>query len=136
MSSSQRFLHAFLLPALLVRGLMVPGYMPGGEDGPLQLCPQGLPAAAVAVLFQHVDHDHARSGAPGDPEEGRTGGAMERCPLGGSLAQSAVPAAEFAIAVLHPAQFTTGLLDRLLPRAAERTHRARAPPLSREITDS
>lgn len=110
MIRSPRFpswMPAVLALALVLRGLFPAGYMPGA-GGAVQLCPHGLPAAAL--LFDGHDHDHHHHGnhhaaAAADPTLSTpgvlNGQDFERCSLGEALTLLALIDAKSA-ATLSP----------------------------------
>jgi hypothetical protein len=84
---------AVLALALMLRGLFPAGYMPGA-GGAIQLCPHGLPAAALLVGgHDHAHHEHhqhhhlpvaATDRARSAPDP-LTSTDFERCSLGEAL---------------------------------------------------
>jgi hypothetical protein len=65
-------LVAFALLAFVVRAWVPSGYMPAGDGSlRLQICPEGLSVAALAVLDPHAAHHHhaTAGGAGGHPHD-------------------------------------------------------------------
>src|SRR6056297_24312 len=132
--------HIFLAWALALRAMIAPGYMPGGDGWPVRLCPDGLDSELVAVLFggdhQHHGAGHARSSDVADDDDGGTQGPppphagwnLERCALGQSLAQAALPGADVAPLQLLPHYIPEVLPARADPALRIERPRARAPP--------
>lgn len=113
--------------ALLARGLVAPGYMPGGvSDGwPVRLCHEGLPTVVLADLVVH--HDHHETGGGADP--GLT--SADLCPLGHGLTSVFLPGTA-------PVMTVTPVLPRLRVHRSVLSDvrspagfRARAPPVNR-----
>lgn len=141
-------LPASLLPilltvALVMRGLFPAGYMPGA-GGAVQLCPQGLPAAAAALLAASGDHAHHhhsnhaghRSGhhAPAeagpDALDGLNSLDFERCSLGEALSLLALfdpPAPQPGFLETEPPSFAVVTLHAT-PRPMRPP--ARGPPIA------
>jgi hypothetical protein len=64
-----RWLASFLALAFVLRALIPAGFMPGGNGPlPLQICPDGFPAALLAAPGDHSahagHHHHQMSGVP------------------------------------------------------------------------
>lgn len=127
-------LNVVLAVLVVLRTMIAPGYMPGGEGWPVALCPDGLDRASIGVLFGH-DHrheghgrDHHRPDKAGESQP-HAGWDLESCALGATLAQAALPGAEVT-ALAIPAPLIPGILR---PRAVADTRselpRARSPPM-------
>lgn len=141
-------MHALLIGVLLVRAMVAPGFMPGAlSAGPLQLCPNGLPAHAAALLFaaddpahagHHADHAHAHHAGHGDapPPEAPApldSSHYEQCSIGEALSQVALTAEAFvALAVLRPLPPDARSHSRFAGRA-EIVPRARGPPRPSQV---
>lgn len=143
--------HAMFALALLVRGMAVPGYMAGDSGWPVQLCPEGLSSASVALIFGSGDHHHVHHHAhhspagidpdPGssaddssrsDPSNGSS--SAERCALGGSSVSALLPGSQSALSA--PCKFTNS--PPPTPPGAVRVglaaFQARAPPYPLMLT--
>jgi len=132
--------HIFLAWALALRAMIAPGYMPGGDGWPVRLCPDGLDSALVAVLFggdhQHHGAGHARSSDLADDDDGgkqgppspHAGWNLERCALGASLAQVALPGADATPLQLLPHCIPEALPTQADPALRIEWPRARSPP--------
>lgn len=85
---------------LLLRTLVPAGYMPAPltSGWPVQICPDGLPLAAVEALLGQA-HGHHHHG--GDPASGDDTAMPEQCELGAGFAASAAVA---GISLQIPAQ--------------------------------
>jgi hypothetical protein len=153
LASRHAFLHALLIGVLLARAMVAPGFMPGSlSGGPLQLCPNGLPSRAVALLFgadpahaghaqhaaqqgdQHAHHGHAQDSqepaAPAPPDSGR----YEHCSIGEALSQVALTAAPaIPVALLRPLP-PPSAEDRKAASATPILPRARGPPHSSPVS--
>ena len=120
-SQGRRVLLCATYLALACRLLVPPGYMPSAlnEDGPISLCPMGLPAGFLPESTEHL-HDEDYGGAER---------LWEPCLFGA--------AADTALAVEH-LHFEVAMLQQVaLPAYAVQAHhpvralgyRSRAPPL-------
>lgn len=139
--AASKRLHILLGVLLVLRAMIAPGYMPGGDGWPVRLCPDGLDSALVAVLFgdehQHHGPGHARSsdvahddaGGNRDEPQPHAGWNLERCALGASLAQVALPGVDAT-----PFQLLAHYIPEVLPPQADpalriERPRARSPPV-------
>jgi hypothetical protein len=73
----RRWLASLLVVAFALRALIPAGFMPGGEGAlPLQICPEGFPAALLSGTADHAahagHHHHQVADAtnPGEPDSG------------------------------------------------------------------
>lgn len=111
---------------LLVRGLVVPGYMPGSlaAGWPVQLCPDGLPAAFVA----DQPAGHAHHGPDRGQDNNHPRAEIDHCALGNALSSVVMPAG-VALPTARPVHLR---LERIRTRNADRGTTAgflaRAPP--------
>lgn len=113
---------------LLLRTLVPAGYMPAPltNGWPVQICPDGLPLAAVEALLGQA-HDHHHHG--GHADAGNDTAMPEQCELGAGFAASAAVA---GISLQIPAQRPSPA--RFIPPPAHTAlserpaFRPRAPP--------
>ncbi|MCA1778118.1 MAG: hypothetical protein LC637_01675 [Xanthomonadaceae bacterium] len=121
-----------LIMVVVLRGMIAPGFMPGGGGWPVQLCPDGLSPDIVALI---TAPDAANTHDHGIVDDGSTSGheswALERCALGAALAQAALPVIGISLAaVSNPLEFHRARLSRVIARPAS-APRARGPPVLR-----
>jgi len=118
-----------LIVAIALRALIAPGYMPGAGSWPVQLCPDGLNQAALAILFGDGHrHDHHTGEAPN--EAGHPEWHLEDCALGAALSGAALPTAVWEILVPSLQYEVSALIARPDFWSFPRWVNARAPPAS------
>jgi len=118
-----------LIVAIALRALIAPGYMPGAGSWPVQLCPDGLNATAVAILFgDEHRHGHSSDAAPTNTDHPEWH--LEHCALGAALGGAALPTAAWAILVPPRQNELSAPITRLDFSTSPRWVNARAPPAS------
>lgn len=130
-------LHIALAALLVLRAMVAPGYMAGGQGWPVQLCHEGLAGAQLALLFGHAStHPEA-----GDPASGQRHPApeapqpasdwtLEPCALIASLAHAALPGTEMPV-LPRPGDLAPALYPLpVAPVSRVERPRARSPPVA------
>jgi len=124
-----------LVAVVLLRGMIAPGFMPGGGGWPVKLCPDGLSPDIVALI---TAPGAAKAHGHGNHDDGSMPGheswTLERCALGAALAQAALPVGSMPIpAVSDPVDFDRAGFSNVIARPTS-PPRARGPPVLRVVS--
>jgi len=129
-------LLGYILLSLSIRVLTPAGYMPMplAGDGPIALCPGGLPSDTFSASLGHAAHgnhedhgDHA-NGGDGEPQKHKNHH-VEICPVGALLGSAAAPTYDVTVSVplnatsLQVADIGSDFISIALP-----SYSARGPP--------
>lgn len=123
----RNFLFVATLITLSLRAVTPDGYMPGSAGSGLlfELCPDGMPAAVMAVLGGTAGHHHHHHGNSGD--DAAVSG-TEQCPIGHMLAVAIAVDVEVAAQIEPDVKSVVGVRLPTIRRRQAAAYRSRAPP--------